>query len=249
MNKYIKLTALASTLTAVVILSCSSVSAQESKQVWLANSPIFTVHNSAGGFTVAQRVNALQLRANSLLGERKSIPAITVRNSGTDSSIYVDNALFTTVTAADGAAYGSPAHEQANLVAERMRNILPKVRALHNPNNENLSSAAGWHVTLRKPQAYMSGNNLLVPFKQVMFSIDMPFTYNTTTRTIRANSRYARTQHTVGTSLAIVNGRVVKMNTASRITNGAIYVPSRYIELLTGKTAYWNQRSKILRID
>lgn len=39
------------------------------------------------------------------------------------------------------------------------------------------------------------------------------------------------------------------MDAASRIINGANYVSASFIEQLTGRTAYWNQKSGVLRIE
>ena len=236
-------------MAAMTIILCISAWAQESKKVWLANSPLFTVHNGAGGLTLEQRVNALQLRANALLGERKTLPSITVRKFGMGSSIFVDNSLFTTVTPADASVYGQTPTSLANSWANNMRRILPQVRAQHNPNNEHLSSGSSWRVPLTSIKPYKTGRNLMLPFKQVMKSINIPFVYDSNSKTIRANSRIAKTQHTVGTRTVSVNGKTVRMKLASRISNGTIYVPSSYINLLTGKTAHWNNRYKILRID
>ena len=39
------------------------------------------------------------------------------------------------------------------------------------------------------------------------------------------------------------------MDAASRMINGSVYVPASYIELLTNRTAYWDQKSGVLRIE
>ncbi len=249
MKQSIRLTILSTILAAIAVLLCSSVWAQQSKKVWFANSPLFTVHNGAGDLTLEQRVDILQGRANELLRERKTLPSITVRKYGMGSSIFVDNSLFTTVTPADAKSYGKTPTGLANYWAKNMRRILPQVRAQHNPNVENLSTGPSWKVPLASTKPYMTGRNLMLPFKQVMKSINIPFVYDANSKTIRANSRIAKTQHTVGTRTVNVNGKTVRMKLASRISNGTIYVPSSYINMLTGKTSYWNQRSKILRID
>lgn len=108
---------------------------------------------------------------------------------------------------------------------------------------------SGWQVTFDNLQPVMRGNNLMVPFRSVMDSIKMPFDYNLATKQVSVNNYETQTLHTVGTRLIDVNGKNTTMDAASRIMNGAIYVPASYIELLTSRTAYWNQKSGVLRIE
>jgi hypothetical protein len=113
-----------------------------------------------------------------------------------------------------------------------------------------LDPGLGWKVTFDNMQPFMSGNDLMVPLKYVMHSIDMPFDYNSTTRTIRADmSSDAQALHVVGTRTVDINGRSIRMDTTSQVVNGSIYVPSSFVELVTGRSAYWNQRSGVLRIE
>lgn len=107
----------------------------------------------------------------------------------------------------------------------------------------------GWQVRFNNLQPIMSGNNLMVPFRSVMNSIDMPFDYDSSNRQIRVSDYEMQTLHTVGTRIMNVNGRDTTMDASSRIMNGAIYVPASYIELLANRSAYWNQRSGVLRIE
>ncbi len=107
----------------------------------------------------------------------------------------------------------------------------------------------GWEVTFDNLQPMMSGNDLMVPFRSVMDSIQMPFDYDPATSQIRVNDYETQTVHTIGTRLIDVNGRYTTMDAASRIISGSLYVPATYIELLTNRTAYWNQKSGVLRIE
>jgi len=107
----------------------------------------------------------------------------------------------------------------------------------------------GWQVTFDNLQPVMRGNDLMVPFRSVMNSIDMPFDYDSSSRTVRVSEDQSQTQHTVGTRIIDVNGKDTRMDTASRITNGSVYVPASYIEMLTHRTAYWNQKSGVLRLE
>ncbi len=110
-------------------------------------------------------------------------------------------------------------------------------------------SASGWEVAFDGLQPRMSGNDLMVPFRSVMNSIGIPFSYNSASRQISVNDYEAEALHTVGTRIIELNGVDTRMDTPSRLINGALYVPASYIELLTNRTAYWNQNSRILRIE
>jgi hypothetical protein len=107
----------------------------------------------------------------------------------------------------------------------------------------------GWRVTFNNLQPVMSGNYLMVPFRSVMDSIQMPFDYDSSSRQVSVNDYETQTLFTLGTRTMDVNGRNTTMDASSRIMNGAIYVPASYIELLTHRTAYWNQKSGVLRIE
>ena len=111
------------------------------------------------------------------------------------------------------------------------------------------AAGPGWQVTFSNLQPMMHGSELLVPFRSVMNSIGMPFDYDSTSRQIRVNNYEVQTLHTVGTRSLNVNGRNITMSAPSRIMYGSIYVPASYIEQLTGRTAYWNQASGVLRIE
>ncbi|MDO8587740.1 MAG: hypothetical protein Q7T82_11945 [Armatimonadota bacterium] len=124
-----KITVIAVTIliATATMFVCSTVWAADSRQVWLGNSLVLRVRSDAGGYTVAQRVNALQLRSNLLLQDGNDLPKFTVRKSGTDSNIYADNAFFMTVTSADGQANGTTSAKLARNWAGRLGAILPGV--------------------------------------------------------------------------------------------------------------------------
>jgi hypothetical protein len=124
MNRTIKLIVAAIFLTA---LACSTVWPAGSGEVWIGNSLVLRVRCAAAGYTIDQRVNALQLRANNLLEAGKNIPTITVKKSGKDAIVYAGDTLFVTVTSADAQANSTTTEKLANTWAERLRTILPTV--------------------------------------------------------------------------------------------------------------------------
>ncbi|HEY3413784.1 MAG TPA: copper amine oxidase N-terminal domain-containing protein [Armatimonadota bacterium] len=116
-------------------------------------------------------------------------------------------------------------------------------------STDAIPTGAGWQVTFDNLRPVMRGNELMVPFRSVMNSIEMPFDYDSATKQISVNNYDVQTTHTVGTRIIDTNGKETKMDVPSRIINGAIYVPAGFIEHLTGRTAYWNQKSGVLRIE
>lgn len=124
MNRTIRLITVAIFL---ILPACSTVWPAGSGDVWLGNSLVLRVRSDAGGYTVAQRVDALQLRANDLLKSGKDIPTITVRKSGKDAIVYAGDTLFVTVTPADAQANGTTTEKLANIWAGRLRAILPGI--------------------------------------------------------------------------------------------------------------------------
>ena len=127
MNRNITVTAVTVLVAVATMLLCSTVLAADSRQVWMGNSLVLRVRNDAGGYTVAQRVDALQRRANLLLQDGNDLPKFTVRRSGTDSNIYADNTFFMTVSRADGRANGTTSSKLAKIWAGRLGSILPGV--------------------------------------------------------------------------------------------------------------------------
>lgn len=123
MKKYITITILTIILAS---LACSFAWSEGTRDVVLGDYLLLRVRCAAGGFTIEERVNALQLRANNLLKGGKEYSSVTVRKDGKDSNIYVDKIFFMTVTSADAKANGTTSEKLANIWAERLRTILPQ---------------------------------------------------------------------------------------------------------------------------
>jgi hypothetical protein len=127
MNRNITMVAVATLVAIMALLVCSTVWAQDNRQVWLGNSLLLRVRTAAGGYTIEQRVEAIQRRANALLEKGMSIPKVAVRKSGASANIYAGNTLFMTVTPADGRTNGTTSMKLANIWAGRLRDILPRI--------------------------------------------------------------------------------------------------------------------------
>jgi len=107
-------------------LPCSIAWSQGTREVRLGDYLLLRVRCPAGGYTIDERVNALQLRANNLLKGGKEYSTFTVRKAGKDCNIYVDDTFFMTVGPGDAKANGTTTEQLANIWAERLRAIFPK---------------------------------------------------------------------------------------------------------------------------
>lgn len=123
MKKYITITVVTILLAT---LACSVAWSEGTREVRLGNYLLLRVRCAAGGYTIDERVNALQLRANNLLKAGKEYSTFTVRKAGNDFNIYAEDVFFMTVTPADAQANGTTSELLANIWAERLRTIFPK---------------------------------------------------------------------------------------------------------------------------
>ena len=123
MRKNIMMTVVIILLT---VLACSIAWSEDTREVRIGDYLLLRIRCAAGGYTVDERVAALQQRVNNLLRGGKQYSTISVRKSGTDANIYADDVFFMTVTPADGKANGTTAEKLANVWAERLRDLFPK---------------------------------------------------------------------------------------------------------------------------
>jgi len=100
--------------------------------IWLADFYLFRVRTAAGGFSIDERANELQIRANNLLTVERQIPPVTLAKAGKDVDVYAGCQLFVTVTSADAAVNGTTVDHLAHLWAQRLRMALPHAAA-YNP--------------------------------------------------------------------------------------------------------------------
>jgi len=116
------------TMTAILAatLAYSMAWSETTNEVRLGDYLILRVRCAAGGFTIDERVNALQLRANDMLRANKTTMKFTVAMSGSDANIYADDTLFTTVTVDDARANGDTSEKLANIWAERLRTVFKR---------------------------------------------------------------------------------------------------------------------------
>ena len=113
------------TMTVVIILltvlACSIAWSQDTQEVRIGDYLLLRVRCPAGGYSIDERVAALQQRTNNLLKGDKEYSTFSVKKSGTDANIYAEDMFFMTVTPADAKANGTTAEKLANIWAERLR--------------------------------------------------------------------------------------------------------------------------------
>ena len=108
-------------------LACCAAWSDGPRDVSIGDYLLLRVRCPAGGFTIDQRADAIQQRANDLLRAGKTSIALNITVSGNDTIIYTDGILFATVTPADAMANGTPnTQELAFTWANRLRTRFPK---------------------------------------------------------------------------------------------------------------------------
>lgn len=117
-----------------------STAVPNTKQVWLANSPILTVRASSDNMSIAQRVNALQGRLNNLLAFGRATPEFSTMKQGMDTNTYVGKEFLMTVTAADAKAHHTTSALLAETYIERMNRAIPAVISLYRPSGVSMSN-------------------------------------------------------------------------------------------------------------
>ena len=121
-------------------LACCAAWPEGTREVTLGHYLVLRVRCDAGGYTIDQRVIALQERANDLLRANKTTMTFSVRMSGADANIYTDHILFMTVTPEDAKANGTTAEKLANIWAQRLRTVFPK----SDPDSQALEGLVRW---------------------------------------------------------------------------------------------------------
>jgi hypothetical protein len=106
--------------------ACPLAWSQQSGDIWLSGFLVLRIRTPAGGYSIDERVNAVQSRANNLLQLGKGVPKVVVAKAGTDAVIYAGGRLFITVTPADAKANDTTPLQLAAVWAQRLRTILPK---------------------------------------------------------------------------------------------------------------------------
>lgn len=122
-----RLVAIGTVAILLAALVCSVVVSETTGEIWLGGYMLLKIRCAAGGYTIEQRVEALQARANNLLELYHEVSAVTVRMAGSDAVISTDGRLFITVTAADAKANGTTPQALAGIWAQRLRANLAHV--------------------------------------------------------------------------------------------------------------------------
>jgi hypothetical protein len=96
--------------------------------VFVGGTPIIRVRVASGGYSPDQRAEHIQNRVNKLLGEGPIYPSdITVQPVGNEAEVLVKGQLLFTADWATARFNQSTPMELANMWADRVRAILPKL--------------------------------------------------------------------------------------------------------------------------
>ena len=97
---------------------------------------ILRIRTASAGLSIEQRADTLQERLVTILAAPDLRPSdITVAPSGKDCKILVKGKLFVTATQTDASFNKTTTRQLANIWADHIRTVLPKVNAKPNPNS------------------------------------------------------------------------------------------------------------------
>jgi hypothetical protein len=106
-------------------------------QLAVGGEQLFEIRVPAGGFSIKQRVAAVNGRLVTILAAPVIKPSdVKIVPNGKDFNITVQNHLLVTVTQADGRVNYLTSRQQAEVWAKQLRKVLPQVNAKPNPNNQ-----------------------------------------------------------------------------------------------------------------
>ena len=108
-----------------------------------------------------------------------------------------------------------------------------------------------YRITFPSTQPFVSSSGILMlPFRAVMNGIAVPFTYDPEAKSVTVNCNSTTARHAIGTNVLWVNRTVHTLRTCSELSPEIIlFVSQDMIELLTGRTAAWNQDTGVLTLD
>ncbi len=123
--KKLILIAIAATLLSSLV---SSAALCANGEVYLGGYLLLRIRCGAGGFTLEQRTDKLQARANDLLAWGRNVQKFTVQKSKGNVGIYADNTLFLTVAPGDAKANNTTVEKLAKNWAGRLTQLYPEAR-------------------------------------------------------------------------------------------------------------------------
>ena len=125
-------------IAAILFANSPTWAVAKEQQVWIANTPILTVRAPAGDYSIAKRVNDLQLRFNNLFTFGRQIPKFSIMKFGDEVNIYADKDFLMTVTTADARANKTSAMRLAREWVSRLNRALPQAISLYTPSGVEL---------------------------------------------------------------------------------------------------------------
>jgi len=123
----VKLSRVVLTVVVLIVVFCALASAEEG-DVMIADFKWLRIRCPAAGYSIAQRADAIQARANNLLSlSGLNLSTVIVRMEGTDAVIYADGKLLATVGWCDARANDTTPEALAQVWAQKFKEIYPNV--------------------------------------------------------------------------------------------------------------------------
>lgn len=114
------------------------------------------------------------------------------------------------------------------------------IGVLFNDNNVRFNSTA---------QPFEARGVVMVPAEPVMRAAGIDYHYDRAKRQIRASSDQGIVRLSVGSRIAVVNGnRRVRLEAPAQWLNGTVYVPRKFVDLVTGTRTNWDAGSRTVII-
>lgn len=120
-------------------------------------------------------------------------------------------------------------------IAEPNRSTADSIGVLVDDKNVEFDSNA---------RPLMQGKVVLIPLRSVMNAVDTKFNYDSNRQSLTTNYNGDSIRVSVGSRIAIVGNRRVRLEAPVQKLNGTIYVPMRFFALATGRSVSWDAGSQ-----
>lgn len=160
-------------------------------------------------------------------------PSDVVLNPGTEMGVRLDRRAVVAVNTvgSSGSYVGSAPQTPAGAYyggASRMENAAADVQVLI--DNQPVQFPG------RAQPRYSSNGMLLVPAAPVLRAANVPYTYDSRSRSLIAGDA----RIVIGSRVAVQNGRREVLPAPAQIANGSVVVPYRFLVMATGYNASWD---------
>ena len=163
---------------------------------------------------------------------------------GSEFGVRLDEQFaWTPASTAGGARYGDPVNRLGSA---------PKMPPLSRAPAKSVTTA-GIGVLLDDREVLFGrtlpvrvGGTLLVPVVPVLKTAGRLYTYNPKSRLLNVAGTRGAVKTTVGSSVAMMGAKRVRLSAPARFIKGTLYVPVQVLELSLGRRAEWDASSQTL---